>query len=357
MKKILTIIGARPQFIKSAMLSRAFDEKKGCKEVLLHTGQHYDYKMSQLFFDELGLNTPHYELGIGSLAIEQMVGKMIEGIMKVARSESPDLMLVFGDTNSTLAGALAASFASIPLAHVEAGLRCYNLKMPEERNRVITDQLSTLLFCPTKKAVENLMKESVNLSAATIHQTGDVMFDCARYYGNKSISLPLNLADLISKDFILFTLHRAENTNDPARLKSVVNAMNEVHKSTVVVWPMHPRTAKALESLEINSNIKVVDPLGYLEMLELIKGCCLVMTDSGGLQKEAFFFRKPCITLRQVTEWNELVDCGANVLAGSNMDELPKLVTNMMHSKIGFDNSFYGDGNAALKIAEIIEQL
>lgn len=357
MKKILTIIGARPQFIKSAMLSRAFDEMNACDEVLLHTGQHYDYKMSQLFFDEMGLKTPHHELSIGSLPVEQMIGRMIEGITNVTKSESPDLILVYGDTNSTLAGALTASFVNIPLAHVEAGLRSYNLKMPEERNRVITDQLSSLLFCPTKQAVDNLLKESANLSAATIHQTGDVMLDCALHYGKKSVQLPDSLKEIASQDFILFTLHRAENTDDSERLKTIVFAMNEIHKSTMVVWPMHPRTVKALENIKVNAKVKVIDPLGYLEMLDLIKRSSLVMTDSGGLQKEAFFFQKPCITLRNVTEWNELVDCGANLLAGNDIADLPGMVAKMKGSKIGFENSFYGDGNAAMKIAEIIEHL
>jgi UDP-GlcNAc3NAcA epimerase len=350
-KKIVTIIGARPQFIKAAAVSRAIGQTN-LKEVLVHTGQHFDYGMSDVFFEEMEIPTPKYNLGINSLSHGAMTGRMIEEIEKVLMIEKPDFLMVFGDTNSTLAGALAAAKFHIPVAHVEAGLRSFNMRMPEEINRILTDRISNLLFCPTNTAVKNLQAEGYNNFDCKIINSGDVMFDAAMYYANKSesISRIVSTLNLNSHEFVLATLHRQENTDDLQRLQSIIEALNEINNKQQVVLPLHPRTRKIIEQAAIRINFTLIDPVGYFDMIELLKHCSLVMTDSGGLQKEAFFFQKNCVTLRDQTEWVELVENGYNILAGANKNEILKSFQLLSLIKNSFSEKFYGDGNAAIQI-------
>lgn len=350
--KVLTVIGARPQFIKAGSVSReiALRARAGVniKEILVHTGQHYDENMSDIFFNEMRIPKPDYFLGIGGKTHGAMTGQMIEKIEEILLQEKPDWVMVYGDTNSTLAGALAASKLHIKIAHIEAGLRSFNIKMPEEVNRILTDRISTLLFCPTTTAVDNLHSESINSwgGAPQIVLSGDVMLDGALFYKELS-KKPTDIA--ISDDFILCTIHRAENTDDKSRLDEIISALNEIAKDKQVILPLHPRTRKILEAGSYNiANLTIVDPLGYLNMVWLLDHCSLVMTDSGGLQKEAFFFKKPCITLRDETEWIELVEMGANVLVGANKNKITSASHNIR--SVG-DESFtampYGSGSAS----------
>lgn len=352
--KILTILGARPQFIKAGSVSREIAKHKEIKEVIVHTGQHYDANMSDIFFEEMQIPKPDYFLGIGGKSHGAMTGQMIEKIEEVAQKEKPDWIMVYGDTNSTLAGAIVASKLHIKLAHIEAGLRSFNMKMPEEVNRILTDRVSTILFCPTKTAVENLKTEGFPFTLSANHQqlitnVGDVMQDGALFYRGLAVK-PKNID--IKDNFILCTIHRAENTDDENRLRSIFEALNEIAKEKQIILPLHPRTKKILENLKLNiQNLTLIDPVGYLEMVWLIDNCSLVMTDSGGLQKEAYFFEKPCITLRDETEWVELVECGANVLVGADKDKILKAFRN--NSKFNIENSkldLYGGGKASEKI-------
>ncbi len=314
--KILTVIGARPQFIKAGSVSREIirQQQAGAdiQEVIVHTGQHYDANMSDVFFDEMQIPKPGYFLGIGGKSHGAMTGQMIEKIEEVLLKEKPDWLMVYGDTNSTLAGAIAASKLHIKIAHVEAGLRSFNMAMPEEVNRILTDRMSTLLFCPTQAAMDNLKTEAIdawNTSAKAI-LAGDVMQDGALFY--KDLAQKPNSID-IGSEFVLCTIHRAENTDDPQRLASIIDALNEIALHKKVVLPLRPRTRHILEKSDFDiSNLTIIDPVGYLNMVWLISNCSLVMTDSGGLQKEAYFFKKHCITLRDETEWVELVDAGVN---------------------------------------------
>jgi UDP-GlcNAc3NAcA epimerase len=317
--KILTILGARPQFIKAGSVSREVrrvkEEGRSIEEVIVHTGQHYDANMSDIFFDEMQIPKPNYFLGIGGKSHGAMTGQMIEKIEEVALKEKPDWIIVYGDTNSTLAGAIVASKLHIKLAHIEAGLRSFNMKMPEEVNRILTDRVSNILFCPTDAAVRNLKNEGYENLACKIVKSGDVMQDGAIFY--KSLAVKPNIE--IKNSFILCTIHRAENTDDENRLKSIFESLNEIAKEKQIILPLHPRTKKILENLKLDiSNLTIIEPLGYLEMVWLIDNCNFVMTDSGGLQKEAYFFEKQCITLRDETEWVELVECGANTLVGAD---------------------------------------
>ncbi|NOS93281.1 MAG: UDP-N-acetylglucosamine 2-epimerase (non-hydrolyzing) [Cyclobacteriaceae bacterium] len=351
--KVVTILGARPQFIKAATVSRQF-QKIGIDEILVHTGQHFDANMSQVFFDEMEIPAPHYNLEISGLNHGAMTGRMLEKIETVLLNEKPDYVLVYGDTNSTLAGALAASKLHIPVAHVEAGLRSFEMKMPEEINRILTDRISQILFCPTQTAIDNLQREGFSNFDCQIEMPGDVMYDAVLFYQSKAerLSTIIEKAKLTPGQFVLCTIHRAENTNDPNRLKSICAAMNEIHKSTPVILPLHPRTKGYLQSLNIQLDVTIVEPLGYFDMLMLLKHCSMVMTDSGGLQKEAFFFKKYCLTLRDQTEWVELIETGANRLAGA--DE--KLILNGYREMIGaaftISQKLYGNGNAAELIAQ-----
>ncbi|MCH9739864.1 MAG: UDP-N-acetylglucosamine 2-epimerase (non-hydrolyzing) [Epsilonproteobacteria bacterium] len=346
--KILTILGARPQFIKAGSVSREIIRYDEIEEVIVHTGQHYDTNMSDIFFEEMKIPKPNYFLGIGGKSHGAMTGQMIEKIEEVALKEQPDWIMVYGDTNSTLAGAIIASKLHIKLAHIEAGLRSFNMKMPEEVNRILTDRVSNTLFCPTDTAVQNLKNEGFDNFNCKIVKSGDVMQDGAIFY-KKFAHKP---SCIIQSEYILCTVHRAENTDDEVRLRAIFEALEEVGKEKQVILPLHPRTKKIIESLGLKiQNLTIIEPVGYLEMVWLIDNCSLVMTDSGGLQKEAFFFEKPCITLRDETEWIELVDNRFNVLVGANKD---KIVTSYREQQ--FNNDFavdlYGMGEASRRIIE-----
>lgn len=344
--KIVTILGARPQFIKAGTLSRAIAKQHTIKEVIVHTGQHYDANMSDIFFEQMHIPKPDYFLGVGGKSHGAMTGQMIEKIEEVLLKEKPDWVLVYGDTDSTLAGAIASSKLHVKLAHVEAGLRSFNMNMPEEINRILTDRVSTLLFCPTDAAVQNLKNESFDTFTCKIVQSGDVMYEGALFYHQYAKQPMLH----VKSDFILCTIHRAENTDDSVRLKNIVEALNEIAKERHIVLPIHPRTRNILktQNYRLSSNITLVDPVGYLEMVWLIDHCSLIMTDSGGLQKEAYFFNKPCITLRDETEWVELVVCGANVLVGADKEKI--ISTFLTFNLKPQSTNLYGDAHASEKI-------
>lgn len=343
--KILTVVGARPQFIKSAVLSRLIEEENNLEEIVVHTGQHYDYNMSEIFFAELKIKLPKYNLGINQLTRSEMINRMEQDISSVIHIEKPDLVLVYGDTNSTLAGALAAEENKLSLAHVEAGLRSYNLKMPEETNRVLTDRISEFLFCPTQKALDNLLGEGFDKLSKKIVLSGDIMLDAALTFAN----LPAHVS-LPEKEFILFTLHREENLSDNDRLEEIIKQVNELTSNYIVYFPAHPRTKKLIDNLPFKHFIKIAEPQGYTEMLQLIKHCKLVITDSGGLQKESYFFKKYCLVLRHETEWNELNENGYLKLWQNSEEKIVMLIEQLMNSKNRFDENFYGDGKAAEKI-------
>lgn len=345
--KILTIVGARPQFVKAAVMSRQWRDDSEIEEIIVHTGQHFDANMSEVFFREMDIPHPKYNLDINSLNHGAMTGKMLEGIEELILSEKPDLLLVYGDTNSTLAGALAAKKLHVKVCHIEAGLRSFNMEMPEEVNRILTDRISDILFCPTDLAVENLEKEGFSNFNAEIIKSGDVMQDAALYYAQKSADKANFSFDLPKGDFVLATLHRAENTDNPERLKEIVNALNTIQKEMPVILPLHPRTRKIITNSSLQLEVKVVEPIGYFEMIECLKNCKLVMTDSGGLQKEAYFFEKNCITLRDQTEWVELIDGGYNILAEAKTEDILKKFETMRIRINHFDGNLYGGGEAA----------
>jgi UDP-GlcNAc3NAcA epimerase len=346
--KILTILGARPQFIKAGSVSREIAKHQEIEELIIHTGQHYDANMSDIFFEEMKIPKPNYFLGIGGKSHGAMTGQMIEKIEEVALSEKPDWIMVYGDTNSTLAGAIVASKLHIKLAHIEAGLRSFNMKMPEEVNRILTDRVSNILFCPTNTAIQNLKNEGYENFDCKIVKSGDVMQDGAFFYKNLAVKPSFK----IKNDFILCTIHRAENTDDETRLKSIFEALEEIAKEKQVILPLHPRTKKILENLKLNiQNLTIIEPIGYLEMVWLIDNCDFVMTDSGGLQKEAYFLEKQCITLRDETEWVELVECGANTLVNANKEKiLDAYQNNSEFNKENASLDLYGHGKASEKI-------
>lgn len=353
MKKILTIIGARPQFIKASVVSKAIAETAGLTEVLVHTGQHFDANMSDIFFDQLGIPRPHYLLDIHGGNHGAMTGRMLIEVEKVLLTEKPDRVLVYGDTNSTLAGALAAAKLHIPVAHIEAGLRSFNMRMPEEINRILTDQISDILFCPTQAAIDNLANEGFNNKPIKVLNVGDVMQDSALFFAQKATQpAGFDLAD----GFILATLHRAENTDNPERLAAIVSALNQIHDAVApVVLPLHPRTRAVLERLGLVLKVHIIDPVGYLEMIWLLQRTGLVLTDSGGVQKEAFFFGKACVTMRDQTEWIELVDGGFNELVGADTEKIIA-AAKKHHSRVVEDkNALYGGGKAAQRIVEVLQ--
>jgi UDP-GlcNAc3NAcA epimerase len=348
--KILTILGARPQFIKAGSISREIAKHKEVEEIIVHTGQHYDANMSDIFFDEMQIPKPNYFLGIGGKSHGAMTGQMIEKIEEVALKEKVDWIMVYGDTNSTLAGAIVASKLHIKLAHIEAGLRSFNMKMPEEVNRILTDRVSNILFCPTDTAIKNLKNEGYENFDCKIVKSGDVMQDGVIFYKNFAVKPIIE----IKQNFILCTIHRAENTDDKIRLKNIFEALNEIAKEKQVILPLHPRTKNILDNLKLNiQNLTLIHPVGYLEMVWLINNCDFVMTDSGGLQKEAYFFEKQCITLRDETEWIELVECGANTLVGADKNKIIEAYRN--NSEFNKQNSkldLYGGGRASENIVK-----
>lgn len=349
MTKIATIIGARPQFIKAATVSRVIASQQDVDEVMIHTGQHYDANMSEIFFEQLAIPEPDYNLAIGGGLHGAMTGKQLEKIEEVLIAEAPDWVLVYGDTNSTLAGALAAAKLHIPVAHVEAGLRSFNRQMPEEINRVLTDHVSTLLFTPTDTACRNLSAEGI--SGKGVQLVGDVMYDAALFYKERAVE-PSWFAELAvdTGEYLLCTVHRAENTDSPQRLRGIFQGLAD--SRLPVILPLHPRTRSQIDELglTIASNIHVVDPVGYLEIVWLQMNCRSVATDSGGMQKEAYFHRKPCVTLRDETEWVELVDGGYNVLCGADSEAIEKAVREA--TQPGEYRILYGDGSASNQVVE-----
>ena len=352
--KIVTIIGARPEFIKASVVSKAILEADGIEEILVHTGQHFDENMSDIFFEQLGIPRPHYQLDIHGGSHGDMTGRMLIEIEKVLLKEKPDRVMVYGDTNSTLAGALAAAKLHIPVAHVEAGLRSFNMRMPEEVNRILTDQLSDLLLCPTDAAIENLEKEGfLGKTDVTVEKVGDVMQDSAMLFSTQAVQ-PVGVKN--QRSFILVTLHRAENTDSIDRLSSIVSALNEIHNTIMpIVMPLHPRTKKVLDEYNLTLEVDLIDPVGYLEMIWLLQHCALVLTDSGGVQKEAFFFAKPCVTMRDQTEWVELIDAGVNQLVGANHSLIINAVQESLAIKVEDENELYGGGTASKRIVELLK--
>jgi len=344
LKKIASILGARPQFIKAAVLSRIIQEENDFSEVIIHTGQHFDKNMSEVFFEEMDIPKPKYNLNINGIGHGAMTGRMLEQIEEVLMDEKPDLVVVYGDTNSTLAGALAAKKLGIQVAHVEAGLRSFNMAMPEEINRILTDRISDLLLCPTITALSNLKAEGFDNFDANLVLTGDIMGDSVAYYGHRSPqkSTIIEKLGLGNKKFILATIHRQENTDDPKVLGSVLQALNDISSDNTVVLPLHPRTRSMMGKFDLSFNGLAIDPVGYFDMLQLLKYCSLVITDSGGLQKEAYFNKKPCVIARQETEWIELVEAGFARIAGSDTEELKQACADYLNQVPDFDIELYG---------------
>lgn len=367
--KIVTIVGARPQFIKMAVVSRAIknsnsNNKEYINEVIVHTGQHYDKNMSDVFFEELDIPKPNYNLNIGSSSHGKQTGEMLIKIEEVILKEKPDYVMVYGDTNSTLAGALAASKLHIPVMHVEAGLRSFNMAMPEEQNRILTDNISTYLFCPTQTAVENLNKENTFNGKSmylnnkiVISNSGDVMFDAINYY--KEIA-QLNSKDTFSKldiseKYFLATIHRAENTDNVKKLSDIFYALSEIDSN--IILSLHPRTKKYIfdYKIKIGNNIKLIDPVGYLEMICLESNALGIITDSGGVQKEAYFLKIPCFTLRDETEWVETLNSNCNILiSNESILKLPDII-NKKHNRIY--KEYFGSGHASEIITRNILEL
>ena len=381
MIKIVTIIGARPQIIKAAALSRAIKNNFSSQitEIIVHTGQHYDDNMSQVFFDELEIPLPNYNLNVGSGNHGKQTATMILAIEDVLLIEKPNAIVLYGDTNSTLAGAMAASKIHIPVIHIEAGLRSFNKSMPEEINRIMCDHVSTLLFSPTKTGFNNLIQEGFlsqtkapySIDNPKIYHCGDVMYDNSLFFSKISDVKTSIINDLKLKNngFILATIHRNNNTDEPIRLNALFKSLNDIsiNHQLQIVLPLHPRTSNLLdrnlskdlvEAIRLNSNFKIISPVSFLEMLALEKNCCLVMTDSGGVQKEAFYFEKPCVILRPETEWIELLENGAALIADADENKIKFSFEQLIAKKDLSFPKLYGDGNAAEFIcSEIINQI
>jgi UDP-GlcNAc3NAcA epimerase len=373
--KIVTIVGARPQFIKAAAVNRAIQDlnkrEKRIQEILVHTGQHYDYLMDKVFFKELELPKLDYHLGVGSGSHANQTGMMLERIEAILQKENPKVILVYGDTNSTLAGALAAAKLKIPVAHVEAGLRSYVRTMPEEINRVVTDHLSTFLFCPTDQAVRNLAREGIRGGhMRLVKNVGDVMYDSVLHYSRLAEMRSTILKDLgfiasktqdsklITHNYYLTTLHRAENTDDPKKLKSIFGALNEIGGKTPVIFPLHPRTKKMTKVYRLFSkfkNIRFIEPVSYIDMLKLEKSAKAILTDSGGVQKEAYWLGVPCFTLREETEWAETIKSKWNLLVGTETKRIVKEVRHMEGQRRYLKrHGLFGDGKSSQKIVKIL---
>lgn len=368
---MVTVVGARPQFIKAAVISRLIESREyrdRISEYMIHTGQHYDENMSGVFFSEMGIRAPDLNLSVGSKSHGAMTGEMLVKIEKVLMERSPDLIILYGDTNSTLAGALAASKLGLPIAHIEAGLRNFSKNMPEEQNRIITDHLSTWLFSPTEEGVKNLMNEGLSPAGSEdkasnnrpfIGNVGDVMYDASLHFRklvekrNASESILSRIG--LKGNYRLVTIHRPENTDCPEKLRNIMKALNEC-SNLEMVFPMHPRAKKAFEAngIRLATHIHVIDPVGYLDMLELETNCVEIVTDSGGVQKEAYFFKKPCITLYETTGWVELIECGWMRLVGADYNKIVEALSSVSQKRDWVP--FYGDGNAGEKILVQIER-
>ena len=362
MKKIITILGARPQFVKAAVLSRVIRKYNEFEEVIIHTGQHYDTNMSAVFFEEMEIPKPKYNLAINGLGHGVMTGQMLEKIEPILLDEKPEAIIVFGDTNSTIAGALAAKKLHIKVIHIEAGLRSFNMNMPEEINRILTDRISDLLLCPTDAAINNLKNEGFNTLPNKIICSGDIMKDAVDYYSKTSAkkSSIIKAMQLEKDNFILATIHRQENTDDIEKLKAIFEGLEEISKFKKVVLPIHPRTKNILEKYHLSYNITLIPPIGYFDMLELLKNCFLVITDSGGLQKEAFFNKKYCIITREESEWVELIENDFAKIVGSDKVKMLKscqIFTNWIaENKTNFTKNLYGN-NVGESIYEEIKSL
>jgi UDP-GlcNAc3NAcA epimerase len=378
--RVVTIVGARPQFIKAATVSRAIQvfnrrhrSKKKIHEILVHTGQHYDYLMDRVFFEELEIPNPDHHLEVGSGSHARQTAIMLERIELVLQKEKPEVVMVYGDTNTTLAGALVAAKLNIPVAHVEAGLRSYNRAMPEEINRLLTDHLSSLLFCPTAQAVKNLLKEGISDGGErVVEQVGDVMYDSVLYYSeiaerrstilqDLDLLMPKTLnSKLITHNYYLVTLHRAENTDDIKRLTSILKALNKIGKDVPVVLPLHPRTKKMIKAYHLvpeTRNIRLTEPASYLDMLELERNARAILTDSGGVQKEAYWFKVPCFTLRDETEWVETVKEGWNRLVKPGEKKIVEAVRNWkVRKRLSKQKGIFGDGKASERIIRIMAE-
>ena len=347
MKKIVTIIGTRPQFIKMALVSKAL-KSQSIKETILHTGQHYNRNMSDIFFTELKIPKPDYNLGAGSGPHAAQLAKMLIGIDKILKKERPDIVMVYGDTNSTLAGAIAAAKFNTKIAHVEAGLRSFDMTMPEEVNRIITDAVTNIFLCPTTTAIANLRREG---KTENVHLVGDVMYDSIKLF------FPRVDTALRGDNYILCTIHRAENTDDPANLKSIFKALGIINQK--IILPLHPRTEGHIKKyrIAVPVNVEIVKPVGYHQMLILERNACLILTDSGGVQKEAIILGVPCVTLRRVTEWVETVKSGANILAGPDTRKIVSAVKSFSGWRRRINpRKLYGNGRAHEKIAAILEK-
>ena len=351
--KILNIIGARPQFIKAAAFSNSLRSHDSIKEIIVHTGQHYQDNMSKTFFDQLDIPKPDYLLASGGKSHGEMTGYQIYEIEKILNHEKPDYVILFGDTNSTLSGALAASKLNYPIVHIEAGLRSYNMKMPEEINRVLTDRLSHFLFCPSDLAKDNLIKEGYENYSSQIHVVGDIMLDGINLIINK-----VNFTNPVNYPYIICTIHRQENTDDIRKFEDIIAGLNEISKAMKIVFPMHPRTKRLLKknNLKINKNIILEEPMNYFNFLTYIKNCELVITDSGGLQKESYFMKKNCLVVREETEWTELIENKNNIICGTDKEKIITNFKNRNELNNSFEKSFYGNGNSANLIIKILKQ-
>jgi UDP-GlcNAc3NAcA epimerase len=358
MKKIVTILGARPQFVKAAVLSRVIKEHHQIDEVIVHTGQHYDQNMSDVFFKEMNIPTPSYNLKVNGLNHGAMTGQMMEKIEEVLLEERPDAVVVYGDTNSTFAGAMTAKKLGIKVVHVEAGLRSFNMNMPEEINRILTDRISDLLISPTDIAVKNLINEGFDNLPVLVEKHGDIMKDAVMFYSQYSKEKSSIIQDLGLQDseFILATIHRQENTDDEKKLNEIFKALEEINENKKVVIPLHPRTKKMMEKFAISSKVLCIDPVGYFDMLELLKNCALVITDSGGIQKEAFFNKKYCIIAREETEWVELVLHDFAKTVGHDSVKMMEAYNYFIKKRADFAENLYGQ-NVGEKIHQSIVDL
>lgn len=358
MTRILTVVGARPQFIKAATVSRVTRDRDDVTEILVHTGQHYDQNMSELFFQEMDIPTPDHNLAIGSGSHGAQTGAMLEAVERVIQQEEPDWVLIYGDTNSTLAGAVAAVKLHVPVVHVEAGLRSFNRRMPEEINRILSDHASDLLLTPTDTATMHLRNEGV--PDEKVVQVGDVMYDAALFYGERAGD-PTDMLDRLGVDpsnCILSTIHRAENTDDTERMTAIIEAFAAINREHQILLPLHPRTRATLERLDLleamSSAATLCEPLGYLDMVAMERAAGLVLTDSGGVQKEAFFHGTPCVTLRDETEWVELVDAGWNTICPPpDVNAIVEAACSAFGTT-GSDIEPYGDGDAAARIVDLL---